>query len=111
VVDPEARAVAERFAAACAGGDLEALLRELDPGVSGWATVDGRRLGFAEGADHVAERALFFLGPRHGWQLLPLPIEGGMAILATRRGHPVAVVRLDIEDARVHRMHAIVLPA
>ncbi|MDQ4055077.1 MAG: sigma-70 family RNA polymerase sigma factor [Actinomycetota bacterium] len=111
MVDAEARTVAERFAAACAGGDLQALLRELDPGVSGWATVDGRRVGFAEGADRVAERTLLFLGPQRGTELLALPLEAGMAVLATRRAHPVAVVRLDIEHGKVHRMHAIVLPA
>jgi RNA polymerase sigma-70 factor (ECF subfamily) len=109
-VDPEVVAVAERFAAACAGGDLAALLLELDPGVSGWATVDGRRVGFAEGAETVAERVLLFLGPQHGVRLLPIPLEGGMAILATRREDPVAVVRLDVEGGRVVRMHAIVLP-
>lgn len=30
--------VAQRFAAAAAGGDLAALVRELDPDVEGWAT-------------------------------------------------------------------------
>lgn len=109
-VDPEVRAVAERFVAACAGGDIDALLQVLDPEASGWATVDGRRVGFTEGADRIAERALVFLGPRRGADLLPLPLEGGMAILASRRGHPVAAVRLDIAGGRIHAMHAIVLP-
>lgn len=109
-VDPATRAVAERFAAACAGGDVRALLRELDPGVSGWATVDGRRVGFSEGADQVAQRALFFLGPERGTELLALPLDGGMAVLATRRAEPVAVVRLEIEDGRVQQLHAILLP-
>jgi RNA polymerase sigma-70 factor (ECF subfamily) len=110
-VDPEARAVAERFATACAGGDLDELLRVLDPKVSGWATTDdGRRVGFAEGAERVAGRALVFLGPQRCTHLQALPLDGGMAVLATRRAEPVAVVRLDIEDGRIHRMHAILLP-
>ena len=110
MVDPAARAVAERFAAACAGGDLRALLRELDPGVSGWATTDGRRVGFSEGADQVSQRVMFFLGPQSGTELLALPLDGGMAILATRRAEPVAVVRLDVEGDLVRQLHAIVLP-
>lgn len=109
-LDPEARAVAERFAAACAGGDLDALLRVLDPGVSGWATVNGRRVGLTEGSDRVAERALAFLGPRRGADLLVLPLDGGFAILSSRRAQPKAVVRLDIAGGRIHRMHAILLP-
>ncbi|CAI9412136.1 sigma-70 family RNA polymerase sigma factor [Nocardioides sp. T2.26MG-1] len=116
-VDPRVLAVAERFAAACAGGDLEALVRELDPDVSGWATVDGRRTGFAEGAATVGPRILWFLGPRSGCELVPVPLESGVAVLASRRAEPVVVLRLDVElgeDAardRVVSMHALVLPA
>jgi RNA polymerase sigma-70 factor, ECF subfamily len=109
-IDPRVAAVAERFAAACAGGDLDALIRELDPDVSGWATVDGRRVGFAEGIEMVGPRILFFLGPQAGRDLVPIPLEGGVAILASRGADPVAVVRLDIDGDRVRSLHALVLP-
>lgn len=102
-------AVAKRFADACAGGDLDALARLLDPRVSGWATIDGRRVGFAEGIDTVAERTLLFLGPGSGWHLTPIPLDDGAGLLATRRSEPIAVVRLDVREGRVRGLHAVVL--
>jgi RNA polymerase sigma-70 factor (ECF subfamily) len=109
--DPDLQAVVETFIAACAGGDLEALVRTLHTNVSGWATVDGGQVGFAAGISTVAERLVFFLGPRSGWLLSPLPLDHGMAIVATRDGEPVAMLRLDISDARIQSMHAVLLPA
>lgn len=38
-----------------------ALVRELDPRVSGWATIDGHRAGFAEGTEVVGPRILHAL--------------------------------------------------
>ncbi len=109
--DPDLKAVVESFIAACSGGDLDALARTLHNDVSGWATVDGRRVGFAEGIDAFAERLLFFLGPRSGCLLSPLPLEDGMAVVATRAGEPVAMVRLNIPDEHIQSMHAVLLPA
>lgn len=108
--DPELRAVAERFAAACAGDDVEALARLLHPDVEGWATIDGKRVGYGHGVDSLAVRTLFFLGPRSGWILAPLVLDDAMALLATRAGEPVAVVRLEIRDGLVHRLRSVVLP-
>ena len=109
--DPELGAVAERFAAACAGDDVEALARLLHPEVEGWATLDGERVGYGAGVETLAVRTLFFLGPRSGWRLAPLPLEDGIALLATRAGEPVAVVRLDIRDGLVDALHSVLLPA
>lgn len=108
---PGLQAVVESFIAACSGGDVEALARTLQTDVAGWATVDGRRVGFAEGIEATAERVLFFLGPRSGWLLSPLPLDDGMAVVATRAGEPVAMVRLDISDDHISSMHAVLLPA
>ena len=109
--DPDLQAVVESFIAACSGGDLKALARTLHTDVSGWATADGRRVGFAQGVDAYAERLLFFLGPRSGCLLSPLPLEDGMAVVATRAGQPVAIIRLDIPDGHIRSMHAVLLPA
>jgi RNA polymerase sigma-70 factor (ECF subfamily) len=109
--DPELQAVAQSFIAACSGGDLGALARLLHPEVSGWATVDGDRVGFAAGVDTCAERTMFFLGPRSGWLLSPLPLEDDVAVLATRQGEPVALVRAGVVDGRILAIHAVLLPA
>jgi RNA polymerase sigma-70 factor (ECF subfamily) len=109
--DPDLQAVVDSFIAACAGGDLEALTRTLHVDVSGWATVDGREVGYAEGIDAVAERLVFFLGPRSGWLLSPLPLDDGMAVVATRDGEPVAMLRLDISDGLITAMRGVLLPA
>jgi RNA polymerase sigma-70 factor, ECF subfamily len=109
--DPGLQAVVETFIAACEGGDLEALARTLHVDVAGWATVDGEEVGFAEGVDNVAERLLFFLGPRSGWLLSPLPLDDGMAVVATLDGEPVAMLRLDITNGLIHAMRGVLLPA
>jgi RNA polymerase sigma-70 factor (ECF subfamily) len=109
--DPVLQAVVDSFIAACAGGDRDALARTLHPDVSGWATVDGRRVGFASGTETVAERIMFFLGPRSGWLLSPLPLDEGVAVVATRDGEPVAILRLDVSDGCIRSMHSVLLPA
>lgn len=109
---PELQPVVERFVAACAGGDLDALARTLHAEVSGWATVDGVRAqaGFAQGVQTVSERLMFFLGPRSGLLLSPLPLDDGIAVVATRDGEPATMVRMDVVDGLIHTMHAVVLP-
>jgi RNA polymerase sigma-70 factor, ECF subfamily len=109
--DPELHAVTERFIAACAGDDLDGLARLLHPDVEGWATIDDERIGYATGVEACAVRGLLFLGPRSGWQLTPLPLDDGTAILATRDGEPMAMLRLDIRDGLVHSLHTVLLPA
>ena len=107
---PDLQPVVDSFIAACAGGDLEALTQTLHTDAAGWATVDGRRVGFAEGIDTVAARIMFFLGPRSGWLLSPLPLDDGIAVVATRNAEPVAMLRLNISDDRIRSMHAMLLP-
>lgn len=107
--DPNLRSVADSFIAACAGGDLDALARTLHPDVSGWATLGGERVGFDVGAERVAAGSLRYLGPQSGWVLAPLALDGGMAVLATRRGDPVALIRLLITDGRIEAIHTVLL--
>jgi RNA polymerase sigma-70 factor (ECF subfamily) len=104
-------ALADKFIAACAGDDLEGLAKILHPDVRSWATVGDELLGHGEGRDHIAVRSLFFLGPQRGWSLAPLPLEDGMALLATRNGEPVAVLRMDVRDDLIHSLHTVLLPA
>ncbi|MCF4123114.1 sigma-70 family RNA polymerase sigma factor [Antribacter sp. KLBMP9083] len=107
--DPELQDVVDRFIAACAGGDLDALVRTLHPDVSGWATLGGERVGFDVGAERVAAGSLRYLGPQSGWSLAPLALDDGMAVVATRGGDPVALIRLQITDGLIAAIHTVLL--
>jgi RNA polymerase sigma-70 factor (ECF subfamily) len=107
--DPELQDVVDSFIAACAGGDLDALARVLHPDVSGWSTIRGRRVGFGAGVDQVAVGSLHYLGPGSGWILAPLPLDDGMAVVATRDGDPVALIRLLITDGLIAAIHTVLL--
>jgi RNA polymerase sigma-70 factor (ECF subfamily) len=107
--DPELQDVVDRFIAACAGGDLDALARVLHPDVSGWATARGERVGFDVGAERVAAGSLRYLGPGSGWILAPLALDDGMAVVATRDGDPVALIRLLITDGLIAGIHTVLL--
>lgn len=94
----------ERFIAACAGGDLDALLAILEPDVVGEATlVDGARLGRNVGADAVASGALRFFGPRSGTTLIPVPARDEPCIVAVGHDGVFAVVTMETSDDRAIR--------
>jgi RNA polymerase sigma-70 factor (ECF subfamily) len=109
-VDPDLQDVVERFVAACAGGDLDALARVLHPDVSGWATLGGERVGSDTGVERVAAGSLRYLGPHSGWKLAPLVLDEGMAVVATRDGDPVALIRLLIAGGLVTEIHTVLIP-
>jgi RNA polymerase sigma-70 factor (ECF subfamily) len=60
----EEREVAERFIAACAGGDIEGLLSVLDPDVVGHAEIGIAPHVDVEGRENVAPRVLALFGPQ-----------------------------------------------
>jgi RNA polymerase sigma-70 factor (ECF subfamily) len=109
-VDPELQGVVETFVAACAGGDLDALARVLHPDVSGWATRGGERVGSDTGVGPVAAGSLRYLGPHSGWKLAPLALDDGMAVVATRDGDPVALIRLLVVDGLIAEIHTVLIP-
>lgn len=104
-------AVAERFIAACAGGDIAELVALLDPEVSGEATlIGGALLGHFRGADAVAAGAIDRFGPETGAVLVPVPVEGAPGIVAIMPGR-VALIRLeDVRDGLVGHIRSWVLP-
>src|SRR5438067_4563267 len=80
-VEPaDERQVAQRFIAACAGGDLEGLMAVLDPDVAGQADI-GRPLEPVVGRENVGRRSIAMFGPSSGASLVSIPINGEPGIL------------------------------
>ena len=103
------RVVAERFIAACAGGEIADLLDVLDPDVVGVAVLEGRGpFVRVEGRDAVAKRVLQLFGPGTAWSLIPVPFEESPGIVAVHDGRSVAMFRLDERDGVVHHFHGFV---
>jgi RNA polymerase sigma-70 factor (ECF subfamily) len=104
------REVAERFIAACAGGNLEELLAVLDPDVAGHA-----ELGFiphvdVEGRENVAPRVLALFGPQTHTTLVSIPVNGEPGILALRNGRPFALIVLRTRNGLVEHLSSIADP-
>jgi RNA polymerase sigma-70 factor (ECF subfamily) len=108
---PEHDVVVERFIAACAGGDIGALVAVLDPDVDGHAEL----LGFgpivdASGRPTVAQRLVGLFGPGTGAHLVPVSVEGEAGVVAYLHGRLAALVRLQTENGLIRHMRAWVLP-
>jgi RNA polymerase sigma-70 factor (ECF subfamily) len=108
-IDPELLRVADRFVAACAGGNMHDLVRLLDPDISGWATLDGGEVGATRGAVRVARTVLTHLGSDKS--LMTVPLEDQVGVLVTRRAVPYAIIRLQIEGQQIAGLRTILLPA
>jgi RNA polymerase sigma-70 factor (ECF subfamily) len=104
--------LAERFIAACAGGDMAELIAVLDPDVVGEATfVGGALIGRVAGREEMAQRALIFLGPKSGRTLVPVPGTDGPVVLALDDDdRVVAVMRIEAAAGVVHRVSTVVAP-
>jgi RNA polymerase sigma-70 factor (ECF subfamily) len=105
------RLVVERFIAACAGGDLRALMDVLDPEVDGHAEL----IGFGpivdvSGRADVAQRLVGMFGPGTDTSLVPITVEGGAAVVAYVHRRVAALVRLDVEGRTVRHLRSFVLP-
>jgi RNA polymerase sigma-70 factor, ECF subfamily len=109
VAPDEHRQLAERFIAACADGDLDALQRLLSAEVVG--TVD---LGTGappapvlSGRDQVARNLLRHLGGGVGVVLVSQPVNGWPGALAFKDGRLHAVLIMEVRDGLVADIHAI----
>jgi len=103
--------VVTEFIAACAGGDLDRLLRLLDPDVGGDADL-GPTFGHAvvSGSRSVARNALVFFGPASEVTLVTQPVNGDPGALAFRNGELVAVLRFSVRAGKISDIHAIADP-
>jgi RNA polymerase sigma-70 factor (ECF subfamily) len=103
----EHQTVSRRFIAACATGDLDELLAVLDPNVSG--EVDTRR-GIVVGADRVGRNILRFWGGA-GTVLVSQRVGAQPALLAFVERKLAGILALDIDHARITKVHVLVDPA
>ncbi len=110
-VDPvELRRVAERFIAACAGGDLQSLMKVLDPAVVGWVDLGEMPSPFpqpARGRDIVAPRILALFGKRAGVRLMLAQVNGETGVLVAANGRPFAVLVLAVRDGSIAAFYSV----
>jgi RNA polymerase sigma-70 factor, ECF subfamily len=103
--------VIDRFIAACANGDFQALAAALDPSIWGAATLLGEPAPPQQvnyGVDAVASNLLFFLGP--DVTLVSGPV-GQPVILAFAKRRLFAMITLTLRDERIVKVEATVDPA
>ena len=108
-VEPEEhRLVAGRFIAACAGGDLDALMRQLDADVAGQADLgEGVLSPVQVGRDRVAPSILRYFGAATGVILVSQTVNGWPGALAFRDGRLYALVVLETKDGLIKDIHAV----
>jgi RNA polymerase sigma-70 factor, ECF subfamily len=110
-VDPaEQQRVVEAFIAACAGGDVSALLSLLDPSVMGWADIGGTLPTVQQpniGRDQVSRGVMTFFGAGSGTTLVARDINGERGIVVFRDGTVVAVLALSVRNGQITRIYAV----
>ena len=112
-VEPaEHHAIAERFIAACAGGDMTALVDLLHADVAGVVDMGaGTETVPAQiGRDRVSHNLLRFFGPSSGITLVSHPLNGGPGVMAFRDGRLYAVLILEVDEERIRDIHASLNP-
>jgi RNA polymerase sigma-70 factor (ECF subfamily) len=113
-IDPvEQRRVVDAFIAACARGELRALLPLLDPSVIGWADVGGTLAAVSQpnvGREQVARQLMRFFGAPSGTTMMAREINGEPGIVAFRGGAVAAVLALSVRDGLVTRVYAVADP-
>jgi RNA polymerase sigma-70 factor (ECF subfamily) len=113
VESTEQRTVTERFMAAAATGDLDALLAVLDPDVAGQADLGGSvgLLPAVVGRDRVGPGTIRYIGPAAGVTLVSVPIGRRPSVLALRDGRVVVLLTLTVHGGLVSHIDALVDPA
>jgi RNA polymerase sigma-70 factor (ECF subfamily) len=102
--------VAERFIAACSGGDITQLMTLLDPEVDGEAIVLGRGpISQVVGRAAVAQRIVRLFGPGNQIVLRPVAVEDRPGVIAFSHGRVMAVIRLDQDGGLIRHIHSFVL--
>jgi RNA polymerase sigma-70 factor (ECF subfamily) len=105
----EHRLVAERFIAACAGGDLDTLMHLLDADVAGQVDL-GPDLAPAPaqvGRARVARSLIFHFGGASGVTLVSQLLNGWPGVLAFKGGRLYALAVLQTRDGLINDIHAV----
>ncbi|GAA2471962.1 sigma-70 family RNA polymerase sigma factor [Winogradskya humida] len=93
------RAVVDAFLAAARGGDFEAMVRMLDPGVT-WRSYTARRTISMRGAEEVAGRAL--RGARATATSRRVLVDGRPGVVSvSRKGKVLGVLACTVVDGRI----------
>ncbi|MFF3751945.1 RNA polymerase sigma factor SigJ [Streptomyces sp. NPDC002018] len=108
-VDPaERRDLTERFLAAAAGGDLDALIGLLAPDARLVGDGGGKAkapLRVLEGADKVARFLAAVAGDGAHFERRLTEVNGAVALLVLSEGRPELVLQLEIADGKVACVH------
>jgi RNA polymerase sigma-70 factor (ECF subfamily) len=108
-IEPAAhRALAERFIAACAGGDVSAVMELLDPDVVGRIDAGyGGQPQVRQGRNTVARTIIAFLGPYSGIVLVSRPSPGAPGVLAFLHGQLGLAFDFDVHDGLITHIEAV----
>ncbi len=100
----------DAFIAACAGGNIKALLPLLDSSVVGWADVGGALPAISQpnvGRETVAARVMRFFGAGSGNKLVAKVINGEPSVVAFFEGAVVSVLSLSVTNHLVSRVYVV----
>ncbi|WP_405535839.1 RNA polymerase sigma-70 factor [Streptomyces sp. NBC_00075] len=109
------RQVTTRFLAACAGGDLNAVMELLAPEVTAWSDGGGKVTAARRplhGTDRVARWLMGFLAKPElaALTMEPAVINGELGVIATLDGHTVGALSFDLVDGRIQNLRFQVNP-
>jgi RNA polymerase sigma-70 factor (ECF subfamily) len=108
----EQHQIAQEFIAACAGGDLESLMRLLDPDVVGDVDLgpDAPVMRPFRGSVRVSRGLLSFFGPKTSVTLVSQPMNGNPGVLAFQDRTLVGLLSFKARSGLIYDIHAIADP-
>ena len=108
----EQHLVVMKFIAACAGGNLDALLELLHPDVVGDVDLGTgiRPRRPQRGRQRISAGVLVFYGPNSGTTLVSQPVNGHAGLMAFRNQRLVGILQLKTRNGLIHDLHAIADP-
>lgn len=111
-VEPaEHRELAERFISACAGGDLAAVMKLLDPDAVGGIDADWRgRPVVRRGSRTVARNILRYVGTGSDVTFVSNPLPGPIGLLAFHDGELIVAFDLELRDGLISHIEGVRRP-